>query len=116
MIPFDWDVLPADFTREEYDSLDEDRLQGIWEECVLEFYNPDMDTRAHYNARTYQHGCRGPLCTAANRAATRRRHGHEATGEFKIIDPIIERFYNYIRDEQWTLIMLQREKLIKLFD
>lgn len=92
-------LVPPLLSREEVENFRKE-LISMWVECVEEYFDESYAKRTHHNARTYQHGCRGPLCTAANRAQTRSRHGHVATGKFAILDPIIEHFFDTIQHEE----------------
>lgn len=42
-------------------------LPRIWREVCTEILDQDFKTRSHLNRKTYEVGCRGPLCTKANR-------------------------------------------------
>lgn len=42
-------------------------LPRIWREVCTEILDQKFKTRSHLNRKTYEVGCRGPLCTKANR-------------------------------------------------
>lgn len=50
-------------------------MQALVQEVANELVDPDFPDRKHYNRSLYFEGCRGPLCTKAerDRAAARYR-------------------------------------------
>lgn len=65
-------------------------IDALWDGMKNEYRNRDYADTAHGKARTYDAGCRGPACLAANRARARKYSGHEVSPKYLIEEPIIE--------------------------
>lgn len=48
-------------------------LEQLWNDIWAELNNPEYATRNHHTRGTYDDGCRGPMCTKANRDNPRRK-------------------------------------------
>lgn len=67
-------------------------LAELWQKIVVELMNSDYVGRTHGNRRTYDAGCKGPICGKAVREHGRRRTQTAPNERYKYLDPIID-FY-----------------------
>lgn len=80
-------------------------LNALWMACAKEWTT--MDGWRHGNARTYNEGCRGPLCKHAAREASREKNSSEPRGKYVWLDPIIAHYRH-------RLFVLERDNTEKL--
>jgi len=69
--------------------LTERELSELWNGLIMELLDEEYSNRTH-NKRTYDAGCRGPLCRKAVREAARRRNRNAVAEKYLFIDPILE--------------------------
>jgi len=78
--------------------MTEVELADLWHDLIVELLDNEYVTRTH-NKRTYDAGCRGPLCRKAVREAGRRRFQNTVHEKYLFVDPILE---------YWSPIALER--------
>lgn len=81
----------------------------VWNEIIKELLDEEYLGRTHGNRRTYDVGCKGPICRKAARDHARRRNQSEPTPDMKQLDLLIE---------AWTSVAVgrivwAREKMVK---
>lgn len=82
--------LPAEFGE---NCLGEDVTQELWNKVILELLNADWTGRTHHNRRTYDAGCKGPLCAKAQREHSRRRSQTTTPSEkYRFMDAALDYF------------------------
>lgn len=64
-------------------------LGDLWVGLVEEILDPEYSNRTH-NKRTYDAGCRGPLCRKAAREAGRRRQRSGVSETYMFVDRLID--------------------------
>lgn len=64
-----------------------DRLQTLGNEIMDELLDPEYDTRTHGGTGTYAAGCKGPLCTKADRDASAAKYRRKVDREVKEYAP-----------------------------
>lgn len=71
----------------------------IWQHIYEELIAPEHQGRSHHNVGTYDKGCRGPLCTKANREHPRRKVAVTPLQlrQERIYDPVMEYFHTVIK-------------------
>lgn len=70
--------------------LGNDELAELWQKLVVELLDTRFSGRTHCNRRTYDAGCRGPLCGKAVREHGRRRNQTTPNEKYRYIDAILE--------------------------
>lgn len=71
--------------------LTDEELAELWHKLIVELLNEEFVNRTHQNRRTYDAGCKGPLCSKAVREHARRRNRTNSPNErYKFIDPILD--------------------------
>lgn len=70
--------------------MTDDELADLWHKLVVELLNSQYSGRTHHNRRTYDAGCRGPLCCKSVREYGRRRSQTSPNEKYKYIDPILD--------------------------
>lgn len=98
--------LPEGVTEDEYSFSDQ---AALWHLIITELLDEEFAGRTHGNRKTYDSGCKGPICRKAARDHGRRRNQSEPTDEFKRLDLLIQ---------AWTpvavgRIVWARENMIK---
>lgn len=68
-------------------------LTELWKRCATEYTDTEYARRTHFSHKTYQAGCRGPLCVTASRQAARRNSGSAPREDLVWLEPIIEFFF-----------------------
>lgn len=74
-------------------------LAELWHDLVVELLNPEFSNRTHNNRRTYDAGCKGPLCRKALREYARRRSTSSVNEKYRYVDLILD---------HWTPIAWER--------
>lgn len=69
--------------------MTEEELGDLWYELIVELIDQEYISRTH-NKRTYDAGCRGPLCRKATREAGRRRNRTTVHEKYLFVDPILD--------------------------
>lgn len=69
--------------------MTEQELGELWHALIVELLDNEYTNRTH-NKRTYDAGCRGPLCRKATREAGRRRHKTAIHEKYLFVDPILD--------------------------
>jgi hypothetical protein len=64
-------------------------LGDLWHQLIVELLDATFVSRTHENRRTYDAGCRGPLCSKAAREHSRRRFSSPASPKYVYIDAIL---------------------------
>lgn len=90
-----WPEIPADLIDH---GMTEQELGDLWYELVSELLDQNFMSRTH-NKRTYDAGCRGPLCRKATREAGRRRYKNAIAEKYLFLDPLLD---------HWEPIAIQR--------
>lgn len=82
-----WPALPDEL--DGHDMTDSE-LAELWHKLIVELLDTDYIGRTHHNRRTYDAGCKGPLCGKAVREHGRRRQQVQAPSQrYFWIDQII---------------------------
>lgn len=71
-------------------SFTQEELRILWQKLVHELLDADYNGRTHHNRRTYDAGCKGPLCGKAMREHGRRRTSTAPNEKYKYLDPILD--------------------------
>lgn len=61
----------------------------LLKEVGAEYMDRTFGDRLHNSDSTYMDGCRGPLCMAAHRVASRKRTGAEPSAWWKEMEPVL---------------------------
>lgn len=85
-----WPEIPQDLIDH---GLDDDELQELWRELIVELLDEEYANRTHGSSRTYDAGCRGPMCKKSVRERSRRRNQVNASERYKYVELIIEYWY-----------------------
>jgi len=80
-------ALPIELTDHKFSDGD---LAELWHKMIAELLNAEYSGRTHENRRTYNAGCKGPLCTKAAREHTRRRMDGAPSLKYAYIDRILD--------------------------
>lgn len=67
-------------------------LNIVWIEIAREYNSGLYGNRTHGNERTYNEGCRGPVCRLGAREANRARKNQVATGRYVWLDKVIAEY------------------------
>lgn len=70
--------------------LTDQELTDLWHQLIVELLDTEFITRTHQNRRTYDAGCKGPLCSKATREHSRRRSSGQPNERYVYIDSILE--------------------------
>lgn len=70
-------------------SMTLDELAELWQKIIVELMDTEYMGRTHGNRRTYDAGCKGPICGKAVREHGRRRTQTAPNERYKYLDPII---------------------------
>lgn len=70
--------------------MDESEISQLWTDLIHELMDDTYAGRVHGNRRTYDAGCKGPLCTKAVRDHARRRQNTGISEKYRYIDPLLE--------------------------
>lgn len=81
--------LPADLDVD----MTEAQLDDLWCNLLMELAHPAWINRKHYNRRTYDAGCSGPMCRKAVREHARRRNSTNANNRYAILDAILSAWF-----------------------
>lgn len=85
-----WPEVPFDVTEH---GLSDEELAELWHALIVELLNTELSGRTHHNRRTYDAGCRGPLCSKSTREYARRRNATAPNEKYRYIDPILDYWY-----------------------
>lgn len=88
--------------------LEEDEIQDLWNKMIQELLNADWNGRTHHNRRTYDAGCKGPLCAKAQREHGRRRMSVSPSERYRFIDSVLD-FWKPIAEER---IEIARQQML----
>lgn len=89
--------------------MTEEELGELWYDLVVELSEEKYTNRTH-NSRTYDAGCRGPLCRKSTRENARRRNQSKTVLEkYLFVDPILD-YWSPIARERIARI---RAKLVQ---
>lgn len=75
------------------DYAPEVELDEMWKALLTELINPAWSGRTHYNRKTYDAGCKGPMCRKAAREYSRRRNSTIGTREQLKRDAILDYWF-----------------------
>lgn len=92
-------LIPDHKTQKEAQEFYDD-CNSLWKCSVKEFFDNDFATRSHFNHKTNQVGCSGPLCMAATRITNRKYNGGNPTEYWSVFEPILSYFFSVILIEQ----------------
>jgi len=70
--------------------LEDSELAELWHSLCVELLDEEFSRRTHGSPRTYDAGCRGPMCTKGMRLRARRRTTGGANERYTYIDPILD--------------------------
>lgn len=82
-----WPELPEQFIDH---GMSEQELGELWHLLIVELLDEEYMNRSHHNRRTYDAGCKGPLCRKATREASRRRNKTAVHEKYLYVDPILD--------------------------
>lgn len=101
-------MLPTLPVKLDEHDLENDELCLLWKSLIFEIMDADYQSRTHGNRRTYDAGCRGPMCGKSVREHGRRRSPDaKSAARYVWIDQIIE-FWRPIAEQ---MIMERFEKI-----
>lgn len=86
-------------------------LSDLWHKLIVELLDTEYAGRTHGSRRTYDAGCKGPLCSKGVREHARRRNSTGPNVRYKFVDPILE-FWTPIATER--IASAQRKILSEL--
>lgn len=65
-------------------------LESVWRDVCEELTDPPYRNRSHHNPKTYNVGCRGPLCRKAIRDYMRRDRVNSSTqSRYALVNPLL---------------------------
>lgn len=70
--------------------MEDSEIAQLWTDLIQELMDERYAGRVHGNRRTYDSGCKGPLCTKAVRDHARRRQNTGMSERYRYIDPLLE--------------------------
>lgn len=73
--------------------INADDLNQLWNALLVELADPIWFNRKHYNRRTYDAGCQGPMCTKAVREHARQRNQTNPSERYAKIDAVLEHWF-----------------------
>jgi len=73
--------------------MSDDELADLWHRLCVELLDLKYANRTHHNRRTYDAGCKGPLCGKATREHARRRTKTNANEKYEFVDKILDYWY-----------------------
>jgi hypothetical protein len=88
-----------------------DFLDNLWFECAQEWNDPRFLTRTHGNHKTYQAGCKGPICAMGMREVSRQRTNAEPRKPFVWLDPIINEYLEIMKEQEEIALKQVRERM-----
>ena len=71
-------------------TLEDFEVAELWTCLIQELMDEAYAGRTHNNRRTYDAGCRGPLCLMATRHHARRRQGTGPSDRYKYVDMLLQ--------------------------
>lgn len=87
-------TIPAELMTQVADDSDRasfiEDCEQLLREVGLEYLDPLWGDRLHWSDATYMDGCRGPLCSAAHRIASRKRTGAEPSAWWSEMEPVLQ--------------------------
>jgi hypothetical protein len=84
----------------------------VWQAVCRELVDPDYKNRSHHNPKTYNVGCRGPLCRKAIRDYAGRRGNTSTKSRYALVNPLLMFYMQEAQDQIAAHEAQTLEKLI----